>query len=125
MHSNNLSFKFLLPGMFLFLLGVGNIGVGLYKGAQYQEVLKELAETQSSPKLTPASPLLRLEYTKQTVTRLYQRQSKAKARKDFYELVTFGGKVFVMLSLVLILASMMVRYLEHRPVNVGALPARG
>ena len=91
--------KLVLPGVFLLVLGIGNISVGTFKGEQYEQVLQELSTTEPGPSLANASPLRRIQLATQTASRLYQRQDKARAKRDFYRLVASGGKVFVIISL--------------------------
>lgn len=105
--------QLLLPGLFLLILGAGNIAVGLYKSNQYKLVLDELS-ADSTPVLVNASPLRRIQLAEQTASRLYQRKNKARARLDFYELITFGGQVFVALSLIFLTASSGLKYLRGR-----------
>lgn len=91
-----------MPGIFLLILGIGNLSVGLYKGSQYEDVLLELsAEKSGTALLSNASPMRRIQYEKTTTNRLDERQNKAKARKDFYTLVSLGGKLFIALAFVL------------------------
>lgn len=116
----DVSVKFVLPGIFLLLLGIGNIAVGHYKGEQYNQVLEELSEPHPSANLVNASPLRRIEFVRHSANRLSQRQSKARARRDFYQLVTFGGKSFVGLSIVLLFSGLCVRYIERsRPQSLA------
>jgi hypothetical protein len=91
----------LLPGIFLLSLGIGNIAVGWYKAEQYEQVLIELSDTRSPP-LINASPLRRIQLANKTLQRSYQRQVKSQARLDFYRLVTYGGEIFVCISLLVI-----------------------
>ena len=108
------SMRFILPGIFLLVLGAGNIGVGVFKGKQYEEVLQELSVLRPSPALVTSSPLKRIQVAKQTATRLHQRESKARARIDFYHLVEYGGKVFITLSMFLLFFGSMLHGLEFR-----------
>ncbi len=103
--------RFVVPGIFLFVLGVGNILVGTFKGNQYEQVLAELASAGELPALADASPLRRIQLATQTVSRLYQRQDKARAKLDFYRLVASGGRVFVALSFIFLLIGL-VRYIK-------------
>ena len=100
--------KFLLPGLFLFVLGLGNITVGVFKSAQYDEVIQGLESTEPTPLLSNASALRRIQLAKMSADRLYLRQSTALARKDFYTLVEFGGKAFLALSLPFLLAGILI-----------------
>ena len=93
--------KFFLPGVFLLVLGAGNITVGEFKGRQYEQVLEELSGLQLPPQLINVSPLRRIQMESET-DRLFQRQKNAEARRDFYKLVSFGGRVFIAMSVVLL-----------------------
>lgn len=110
--------KLLIPGLFLLVLGIGNISVGTFKGRQYQEVLDELSVLEPTPGLENASPLRRVQLAKQTETRLYQRQNKAENRLDFYQLVRFGGKVFMVIGALLTIAGLFM--LWRRPTTATA-----
>ncbi len=105
--------KLILPGVFLLLLGVGNIWVGSYKADQYREVIEELSLLQPTPGLEGASTLRRIQLAEEVSSRHYERLAKARARLDFYQLVTYGGKVFVGLSAVFLLGGMMLSYLQQ------------
>lgn len=94
--------RLLVPGIILLVLGIGNISVGVYKGRQYQRVVDELSTQQPLPELVNASSFARIQFTKDKQTRLYERSTKARSRRDFYELVEFGGKVFLGLSLTIL-----------------------
>jgi hypothetical protein len=100
--------KLILPGLFLFVLGIGNIGVGTFKGLQYQQVLQELTELEPTPGLENASTLRRVQLAEEVASRHYERLSMARGRRDFYDLVEYGGKVFVGVSLVLLLGGALV-----------------
>lgn len=95
------------------MLGIGNLSVGFFKGQQYERVLQELAGLEPTPGLVNASPLRRIQLAKQTANRTYQRQQKAQARLDLYRLVTFGGKVFVTLSIIFLFSGSLVRYFQY------------
>lgn len=98
---NQKPITFILPGIFLLILGIGNLIVGHFKGSQYDKVILELSVEKSGTELLHnASPMRRIQYEKTTANRLDERQNKAKARKDFYTLVSLGGKLFVALALV-------------------------
>ena len=94
--------KFLLPGIFLFILGIGNLAVGHYKGGQYDEVISELKEKSLPLTIKEISPMERIRVTKESSARLGRRRDKAIARREFYQLVGIGGKIFISLSLVFI-----------------------
>jgi len=101
--------KFFLPGIFLLVLGIGNISVGTFKRQQYSSVLKELSVRESTTELVNVSPLRRIQLAKQNANRNYERIGHARARRDFYGLVTFGGEVFIGLSAVFLLISILLR----------------
>ena len=105
---------FLLPGLFLLLLGAGNIVVGNYKAEQYKQVVANLGSPELPPVLQKASPLRRIRIAKLTESRTYQRRKTAVARLDFYLLVTFGGQVFASLSLPFLLVGLAIRILGDR-----------
>lgn len=115
----------LIPGVFLLLLGLGNIVVGTYKGNEYEEVLLELdraSGTESTDVLINASPLRRVQLSRQARERIYQRQRHAQARRDFYRLVVAGGNVFVLLSTLCLFTAAILRILEQRRrVTAGAV----
>ncbi len=104
--------KLLLPGIFLLVLGIGNISVGTFKGAQYQQVLNELSVMERTQDNIQPSPLARFQLSGESAVRADQRLRKARARRDFYELVTFGGKGFVCFSLVLLVLAGLFHYSE-------------
>lgn len=103
--------KFIVPGLFLLVLGIGNISVGTFKGDQYEQVLAELSAQESTLGAANASPLRRIQLATQAASRLYQRQERAQAKLDFYNLVATGGKVFAALSLVFLFAGLL-RYFQ-------------
>ena len=117
--------KLVIPGLFLLILGTGNIAVGKFKSRQYQEVLLQLSDLEPSTTLINASPLRRVQIAKRSESRLYQRQTKAKNRRDFYEVVTFGGKVFASISLLFLLPAgiihLMQYYQQQRHIRVENL----
>lgn len=108
------STKFALPAIFLLLLGLGNIGVGLYKADQYSLVLSELQEKDPSPLLS-VNPASRTAQLARQSSRNYQEQQKAQAKIDFYRLVSFGGKVFLGLSLFLFCVSFLLEKCRPTP----------
>ncbi|OVE80326.1 hypothetical protein BVY02_00545 [bacterium J17] len=112
--SSKPALTFLMPGVFLMLLGIGNISVGTFKGDEYQAVIDELAELSPTAALINASPLERIQLSNESIAKNYQRQRKAKARRNFYRLVTFGGQVFIAISLFLLLIGGVLHYLHLR-----------
>jgi len=98
--------RLLVPGAFLFVLGLGNIAVGHYKSAEYQAVLKELSSISAQgPSLAAASPLKRIELAEVQNRRFEENLAKARARLDFYSLVSFGGKLMLAMSSILLLVT--------------------
>ncbi len=101
--------KLLLPGVFLLVLGIGNVSVGAMKQNQYQGVLKELAVRAPETQLINASPLRRIQLAKLTATRNYERIKHARSREDFYAIVVLGGKAFISISLLLFFSAAVIR----------------
>ena len=96
--------KFLLPGFFLLILGVGNLAVGITKVRQLEQALKELELQQPlASNIENSSPLRRLQLAEQTAHRVFQRQKEAEDRKGFYNLIAFGGKIFGVVGFILII----------------------
>lgn len=95
--------KLLMPGAFLLVLGLGNLGVGHYKSLEYDQVLAELEPNSHQQMLQNISPMQRMQIERKAATRLDERRRKAEARRDFYHLVSFGGEGFLVLSLLLFL----------------------
>ena len=102
--------KFLLPAIFLLVLGAGNVIVGDYKEYQYQQVYQELKELQ--PTTNIGSTLGRIQSVPQTNDRHQRRQVEANERRNLYRLVAFGGKVFISLSILLFTMSLISRYVK-------------
>ncbi len=100
--------KLILPGLFLLTLGAGNVGVGSFKSAEYQQVLEDLSVLDSSAVLQNASPMRRIQVAKVSADRLSARLTKAQHRRDFYNLVTFGGKCFIGLGLIFFLPGLVL-----------------
>lgn len=102
--------RFVIPCIFLLALGVGNVTVGTFKYEQYDEIVKEL---ESRPKTQYSdlniSPLLRLKSTIDSPPRLLAQEKKAQARRDFYQVVQFGGRVFLALGGIYFLAFLLTR----------------
>ena len=100
--------KFILPGLFLLVLGAGNIYIGSSKVNEYQNVLIELEKQQPS-NFKNTSPLKRLRLAEQSADRIYQRLGEAKNRISFYQLVVFGGKCFFIVGIILLLTSLFMK----------------
>lgn len=105
--------RFIIPGLFLLALGIGNMIVGQFKYEQYDEILKELeAQDQFTNDEDRPSPLQRLKSTIDTNPHSLALIQKAQARRDFYQLVRFGGRVFLSLSILYFFAYALTRYLH-------------
>lgn len=91
--------KFLLPASFLLVLGIGNLLVGFYKEQQYVQVYDELMRME--PTGVAQNSVGNLRAAQDIADRHLQRKREVTERYDFYRLVTFGGKAFCSLSLVL------------------------
>ena len=104
--------KIIVPGIFLLLLGVGNIYVGIERGTLAQAALSELSGLEPLPKLVSSSPLMRLQLKELSTEKLYQKRKAALSRITFYRLVELGGRVFVMLSLICLLAGVSARLFQ-------------
>ena len=90
----------LIPGTFLFILGLGNIAVGDLKYQQYKQVIIELESKEKSfnSEMLKASPLRRLQLEQESANRTDQRLEKSIARANLYRLVYIGGKIFLAIS---------------------------
>lgn len=105
--TKRLPYRFLVPGLFLFVLGVGNIVVGVMKTSQYEEVLQELAVLEPSSVVTDDSPLARIHSADHA--RFSGRRQQAKISLDFYRFVVTGGKFFLLLSTLLIAVAALLK----------------
>lgn len=103
--------KFLIPAIFLFVLGIGNIAVGSIKQAQFIQAYNELAELAPIDQEIESSALNRIQSIKQTKERHIEKKLEAKERNHFYGLVAYGGKVFVGISLIFFYLSFFAKYL--------------
>lgn len=111
------SMKFFLPGLFLLFLGSGNICVGVLKAYQYDHMLAELEAHENDPELDAMAPLERIQVDNQPEARIYRSISYAQARKDFYDLVTLGGELFVLASAILLTISAFLRIRQPVALN--------
>jgi len=116
--------RFFLPGVFLAVLGIGNVLVGLYKEAQYEQVLHGLSSNETILGLQKASPLTRIQLLRQKAHRLYHRRKKALARVDFYRLVIFGGKVFLFLSIPFLVGAAALAVFPHLITHYNSAPPK-
>lgn len=101
--------RWLLPALFLFTLGAGNVLVGRFKAEQYEQVMVELSRSEIPQSFANSSVLERIQLAEESGDRLLQRQEKARFRVDFYRLVSFGGKIFLALSIPFFLLTLFER----------------
>jgi hypothetical protein len=103
--------KLLFAGLFLVILGIGNIIVGSVKGNQYAVVAEELAAISRTSKRNPSTssshsyPLIQIENSRHTAEHLIQREQKALMRRDLYRVVVFGGQAMLAVGILLFVAS--------------------
>lgn len=109
-----LAIKMIMPAAFLLVLGLGNIGVGYYKSLEYDRVLSELEPVEHPRALENVSPMQRMQIERVAATRLDERRRKAEARRDFYRLVTFGGKWFSVLGMLLLCCGLATTQYQRR-----------
>ncbi len=108
--------KFLLPGIFLLILGVGNVLVGGNKVAQYRSVIQDLtALGESYSGASGTTSLERIQQAKRATDRHVQLEHRARARTEFYLLVTFGGKVLVGIGIIFVMVGTLIHLI---PSNV-------
>ncbi len=109
------------------VLGIGNILLGSFKYEQYEEVLllnreelvnSNLKQTNNFSKL---SPLQRLKNTENSSSRLLALVRKAEARRDLYSLVIYGGKVFLIFSILLIVGAIIKKFIEDNRLSNESL----
>jgi hypothetical protein len=93
---------FWLPGCFLLLLGLGNVLVGEMKVEQFQQVLNEFESTEMFREELASTPLMRLEKKRHSNV---EKKRHFEERRNFYRIVSFGGKSVIGLSLILFLIS--------------------
>lgn len=104
--------KLWVPGVFLLLLGIGNICVGHMRGQQYERVLEQLTDPSTAE--AGSSPLVRIQRSHLPNEKQYQRLSRARAKRDFYMLVASGGKAFLAMSAVLLLGAAGLAVMRRR-----------
>ena len=111
----------LLTGFFLVVLGLGNLLVGTYKVAQYEEVAQELEVPEFVPKDLPMSPMMRIEHERQNTKRQMDRQTKALSKLELYGIVALGGRLIlgagIFLSAYAALMCCINRLIRHRDVS--------
>ncbi len=111
--------RLFVPGAFLLILGLGNIGVGHYKTAEYQELMQDLSVVANEEaKLPVSSPLKRIELAEVKNERFEESLTKARARLDFYSLVSFGGKLMSALSFILFAATSFIFVIRKRNESI-------
>ena len=114
--------KLLLPALFLFVLGLGNISVGTYKEWQYRQVYEELTVLEASPEFGAALGLNRLQNFQENNDRYLQGQVEARDRRQFYRLVAFGGKVLIGVSIIFLATALLFQVsgspFEHFPLRL-------
>jgi len=93
--------KFLLPAIFLTLLGIGNITVGFLRAQDHEEILTELQEINPLPAAAAGSAMLRLQLTQLSEEGLRIRKGTVQQRIGYYQLVQSGGYILIGLGLVL------------------------
>ncbi len=115
-------YTLMIPGIFMAVLGFGNVLLGTFKYQQYQEVLiEDKLEYNQEQTLTNEyerlSPLQRLKTTDKKVSRDIAILKKAEARRDLYSLVIYGGKVFLLISALLLIAAIIRKYYETNKIT--------
>ena len=96
---------FWLPGVFLFVLGLGNVVVGVMKAEQFDQVLRELVSAKQYKEEVSSSPLMRMQLARKLSDKLFDEYSTYQERKRFYQTVAFGGKVVMSLSLIMFIGA--------------------
>lgn len=104
----------LLPGLFLLILGFGNLMVGYSKQGDYQDVLAKLAEHQPRLETQDLSALSRIQTERQSAFLLSERRQQTSTKLGFYRLVILGGKVMIALSIPFLLLSIILRLRKGR-----------
>ena len=107
--------KLWLPGIFLLLLGVGNLAVGYYKGIQYDYILEDLSDLSALQEKVRSSPLMRFELSKRALEDDIDQESFARMRRELYSLVELCGQAMICFSLLLLGAGTVV-YLRRRRI---------
>lgn len=113
---------FFLPGLFLLLLGVGNIGVGVLRRQEWDEVLAKLQGISSGEASQndfqnsdeTKADLFADRTARKDRERLELRQQSAAAKRQLYAIVELGGKIFVGIGALLLLAGFII---QSRTIN--------
>jgi len=106
--------KLLLPGFFLFILGIGNIGVGVVRGEQYSNGVQEATSVPSISKEEAFSNMANVQLEKFSSQMLSQREQKFENRKNFYASVEISGKIMLVISVFLIICGGSLWGMQHR-----------
>lgn len=102
--------NYFAAAVLLLLLGLSNIAFGNHKLAEYSQILSEAQDSFTSPEneLDRFIPQPLLDSNEEE-----EAQKKLLARKDYYHLVVIGGKTFIALSAILLLATLSALLLEE------------
>lgn len=107
--------KLFLPGVFLLILGIGNILTGAGKVEQFDLVVAELSALETTDPVLEPSVLRRIESVNRTLDRRGQLLQQARAKRNLYQLPILGGKIFVGLGLLLLVLSGLLRTIIPLP----------
>lgn len=107
--ASNKIFHFLVPALFLLALGMGNMIVGHYKYQQYTEIMIDLDKKEIKEEPKNLSPLQKLRFASDSSPKLLALKQKAEARRDFYQLVSFSGKIFLAISALFFIATLSLK----------------
>lgn len=119
-------FTLLIPGIFMAILGIGNIVLGTFKYEQYEEVVVDnkltlsKSRSQVNTHINNLSPLQRLKNTENTSSRMLHLLRKAETRRDLYSLVIYGGKILLILSSLLLIGAIFKKI-----INDARSPSQG
>ena len=108
--------RIVLIGLFLVVLGIGNLIVGELKGNQYEAVVDELAaigRTADKNSLVLSNhdhPLVRIERYRHLSQTVVQRQQKAMMRMELYRVVSFGGKAMFAFGIIVVVLALFAKF---------------
>lgn len=91
----------ILPGIFMLLLGVGNLIVGELKLGQYDQTMAELQALRPTPGPEIDGVLADSPVGERSSDRVLQRIQELKQRRDFYRVVSLGGQLFMLMSVIM------------------------
>ena len=103
---------FLIPGLFLFVIGMGNLLVGHFKEEQYNAVIAELSQRPTNAQAPSLTSYHRLENDEEAVARRQARTEKAKSRRELYHLFVLGGVFFLALACLAFIGAALVKFLH-------------